>query len=371
MAKSIEVPFVDLHRQHASIIEELNQVFAKIVEKSAFTLGSEVDSFEKEFSEYCGAKHTVGVGSGTDALHFALKACGVGHGDEVITAVNTFAATAEAIWMCAAKPVFVDMDESTFLIDTSAIEAAITEKTKAIIPVHLYGQPVNMAEVEKVAAKHGLKIIVDACQAHGAIDNGQIVGPVGDATCFSFYPGKNLGAMGDGGAVVTNSDEIAQRVKRLRNHGEQSKYNHVEPGYCSRLHSLQAALLRVKLKSLTEWNDQRIAAATTYTQGLAEADVITPAVKPDTKHVFHLYVIRVKNREKLQADLSADGVATGIHYPTPLHLEKAFAYAGYKAGDFPVAERVAKETLSLPIFPFIRQEELEVTVSAIRKHSAK
>lgn len=361
------IPFVDLGRQHEAIAEELNDAIQRVIRNSSFTLGEEVDRFENEFAKYCGAKYSIGVGSGTDALHFALRACGVGSGDEVITAANTFAATAEAVHMCGAKPVFVDIDEATYLIDIDAVENAITEKTKAIIPVHLYGQPVDMDAIQRIARKYDLKVIEDACQAHGASFQGTTVGTQSDASCFSFYPGKNLGAMGDGGAVVTNDEALSDRVKMLRNHGEKSKYNHVESGYCSRLHAMQAAILRVKLKYLDEWNDSRIQTAQAYDLLLADSDYITPFKNIDVKHVYHLYVIRAKERDVVQQMLMECGVGAGIHYPVPLHIEPAFASSGYGAGDLPVAERVAKEILSLPIFPYMKQEEIEVTVNALRE----
>lgn len=364
------IPFVDLSRQHEAIADELNEAIQRVVRKSSFTLGEEVDAFEREFASFCGVEFAVGVGSGTDALHFALRACGVGPGDEVITAVNTFAATAEAIYMCGAKPVFVDIDDATYLIDTSKIERAITEKTRAIIPVHLYGQPVDMREILSIAERHGLKVIEDACQAHGAENGGIIAGASGDAGCFSFYPGKNLGAMGDGGIVVANNPQIAEKVRLLRNHGEASKYNHVEPGFCSRLHGLQAAILRIKLKYLPAWNAQRIKAAKQYTELLQDCPVITPVAQPEALHVYHLYVVRTRERNELISNLAGDGIATGVHYPTPLHLEPAFESVGYKLGDFPIAEAVASEILSLPIYPYLTATEIEVIVNALKKYTA-
>jgi dTDP-4-amino-4,6-dideoxygalactose transaminase len=368
IAKSI--PFVGLQRLHNNIEQDISIAINRVINESGFILGEEVERFENEFAEYCSANFAIGVGSGTDALFFALKACGVGMGDEVITAVNTFSATAEAICMCGAVPVFIDIHETTYLIDEKQIEEKISERTKAIIPVHLYGQPADMNAINDLAKRYGLKVIEDACQAHGASYEGTVVGAIGDAGCFSFYPGKNLGAMGDGGIVVTNNAEIAERIRLLRNHGEKSKYNHVETGYCSRLDGMQAAILRAKLPYLDEWNDWRITVASLYDELLAGSVCVLPVKNANSKHIFHLYVIRVKNRDEMMRALTSNGIASGIHYPVPLHLQTAFDFCGYREGDFRVAESTSKEILSLPIYPYLTQEEVKEIADVVRRYSA-
>lgn len=367
VVESTQIAFVDLDRQHQAVAVELNDAFRRVVDNGSFTLGTEVDAFESEFAAYVGCSHAIGVGSGTDALHFALRACGVGEGGEVITAVNTFAATAEAIVMCGARPVFVDIDESTYLMDLDAVEAAVTDKTRAIIPVHLYGQCVDMGLVIKIARRHGLKVVEDACQAHGASRGGVNAGVAGDAGCFSFYPSKNLGALGDGGMVTTNDAAIDARVRSLRNHGEDSRRLHVEVGYCSRLHGLQAALLRAKLPMLTAWNASRREAAALYRAELADSPVVLPAEAPDAHHVYHLFVVRADERDTLRSRLADRGVQTGIHYAVPLHLEPAFADLGYGHGDFPVAERVVRSIVSLPMFPYLDPDEVRHVARSIRE----
>ncbi len=352
------VPFVDLARQHSAAEPALSAAFERVMDRGSFTLGEEVDAFEQEFAAYVGTRYAVGVGSGTDALHFALRASGVGEGDEVITAVNTFAATAEAIGMCGAEPVFVDIDAETYLMDLQAVEAAITDRTRAIVPVHLYGQCVDMDHVRALARRHDLKVVEDACQAHGARLNGNTAGAAGDAGCFSFYPSKNLGALGDGGMVTTDDESIAMRVRSLRNHGEDDSRLHVESGWCSRLHGLQAAMLRAKLPHLDDWNARRIEAAHLYDGALSDSGVVTPFAARGATHVYHLYVVRAKERDALRAALGARGIQTGIHYAVPLHLEPAFAACGYVPGEFPVAERAAREIVSLPMYPYLTTDEV-------------
>jgi len=359
------IPFVDLHRMHAGISDSLESAFRSVLEESAFTLGKKAQGFEDAFGAYVGTTHAIGVGSGTDALHFALRACGVGSGDEVITAVNTFTATAEAILMAGATPVFVDVDERTLLMDLDAVEAALSPKTRAIIPVHLYGQPVDMTRVMSIARRAGVMVIEDACQAHGAYCGSARAGSLGDAGCFSFYPSKNLGALGDGGMVTTNDPAIAARIRLLRNHGEDASRLHVESGYCSRLHSLQAALLSEKLPHLEEWNAQRVRSADLYDTLLAPIGVTLPGRNQGVSHVFHLYVVRMENRDAARERLAAAGVQTAIHYAVPLHLEPAFAYLGYVRGDFPVAERAAASIVSLPMYPFMRDEEVGRVAAAV------
>jgi dTDP-4-amino-4,6-dideoxygalactose transaminase len=352
------IPFVDLLRAHSHLSDSLESAFHRVVGGSAFTLGGEVERFEASFAKYIGVAHAVGVGSGTDALHFALRACGVGPGDEVITAVNTFAATAEAILMAGARPVFVDVDERTLLMDINAVEAALSARTRAIIPVHLYGQPVEMVRLMALARTSGVKVIEDACQAHGALCAERRAGGFGDAGCFSFYPGKNLGALGDGGIVVTDDKAVAARIRLLRNHGEDASRLHVESGYCSRLHGLQAAFLSEKLPHLDDWNALRMSAAALYDEALASAAAVLPGRAEGVTHVFHLYVVRVRDRDSCREELGRQGIQTGIHYVVPLHLEPAFAFLGYKQSDFPVAERAADSMISLPMFPYIDRDEV-------------
>jgi len=365
------IALVDLNRQHEALGVEIEEAIGRVARRSSFTLGEEVEAFEEEFAAFCGAKHAVGVGTGTDALHFALRACGIGPGDEVITAVNTFAGTAEAILMCGAKPVFIDVDEASYLMDPARIEDAVNDRTRAIVPVHLYGQPAEMPRILAIARRHNLKVIEDACQAHGAKLNGSFAGSMGDAGCFSFYPGKNLGAWGDGGMVVTDNMEIAEIIRLLRNHGEGGDRRHVVMGFCSRLHGVQAAILRAKLKHLSNWNVGRIELAEFYTEALRETPVTTPHRNPEVSHVYHLYVVRAKSRDNLRKNLAAEGVDTGIHYPVPLHLEPAFRFLGHRHGDFPVAEKLAGEILSLPMHPYLRLAEARQVSDVVAKWAAR
>lgn len=353
------IPFVDLWRQHEPIEFELTEAITRVIRSSGFTLGEELEDFEREFAAYCGVAFGVGVSSGTDALRLALAASGVGDGDEVVTVPNTFIATAEAISLCGARPVFADIDEATLTMDPAALEAAITQRTKAVIPVHLYGRPAAMDEIMEIAGRYDLKVVEDACQAHGAMYRGRCTGSLGDAAAFSFYPGKNLGAFGDGGIVVTGDEEIAERIRLLRHHGQAAKNVHVEEGLCARLDALQAAVLAVKLRSLDAWNDARRVAAGLYDESLAGLAVLTPQVDTASRHVYHLYVLRCGARDALRADLTGAGIATGIHYPTPLHLQPAYRRLGYEVGSFPVAERAAAEIVSLPMFPGLRELEIE------------
>lgn len=368
MTKTIErttVPFVDLNRQHQALSGELRSAFDRVIDEGSFTLGTEVEAFEREFAAFLGASHAIGVGSGTDALHFALRAVGVRPGDEVITVANTFFATAEAIIMAGARPVLVDIEPDTFLMDLGAVESAITGKTRAIVPVHLYGQCVDMGRVNEIARRHGLKVIEDACQAHGASLDGVVAGTSGDAGCFSFYPSKNLGAAGDGGMVVTNSGEVADRVRLLRCHGEDSNRVHLESGYCSRLHGLQAAVLRAKLPMLTDWNDMRYRAAINYIEAFNDSAVRAPRVPDGSKHVFHLFVIRARERDAIRTRLAELGVQTAVHYPVPLHLEPALSSLGYRRGEFPQAEEAAEEILSLPMYPYLTSAEVDRVSGAV------
>lgn len=359
------VPFVNLQRIHSAMGDELERAFRRACDTTAFTLGRPVESFENDFATYVGAMHGVGVGSGTDALFLALKAYGVGPGDEVITAANTFAATAEAIVMVGATPVFVDVREDTLLMDLDAVEPAITDATKVIIPVHLYGQPVDMTRLMAIARPRGIRVIEDACQSHGARCGDRRTGSLGDAGCFSFYPSKNLGALGDGGIVTTDDGAIASRIRLLRNHGEDSSRLHVEPGYCTRLHALQAGFLSAKLPYLDRWNESRVRTAEKYSALLKSPDVTVPFHANGVTHVHHLFVVRVPHRDAVRGRLDGLGIQTGIHYAVPLHLEPAFESLGYARGDFPVAEKAAGSILSLPMFPFMEDNEITRVADAV------
>ena len=364
------IPFVDLKAQYRSIKGEVDAAILGVLESCEFTLGSEVVAFEKEFAAYCGAAYGMGVNTGTSALHLALLAAGVGPGDEVITVPFTFIATASAIDYTGATPVFVDIDPRTFTIDVSAIESAITPRTKAILPVHLYGQPADMDPILEIARRHGLAVIEDACQAHGAEYKGRRVGSLGDLGCFSFYPGKNLGACGEGGMVVTDNPAYARTVRMLRDWGAEKKYHHVIKGFNFRLEGLQGAVLRVKLRHLETWTEARRAAAARYDALFAGSAVAAPVASTGNRHVYHLYAIRTGQRQRLQEALLARGVQTGIHYPTPVHLLPAFASLGHHVGDFPHAERAAAEVLSLPMFPELTPAQTAAVANAVIELSA-
>ncbi|NOX97774.1 MAG: DegT/DnrJ/EryC1/StrS family aminotransferase [Nitrospirae bacterium] len=360
------IPLVDLNRQYEEIKDEVKEAMTRIMESSAFILGEEVRQFENEFASFCGSRYAIGVSSGTAALHLALLAAGVEKGDEVITVPYTFTATVEVISYVGAKVVFVDINPEDYNIDVSCIEEKITKKTKAILLVHIYGHPVDLEPILALADKYGLKVIEDAAQAHGAEYRGKKVSVLGTVGCFSFYPGKNLGAYGDGGIVVTNDREIANKVKLLRNHGQREKYEHIVEGFNYRLDALQAAILRVKLTRLSSWNKNRRQHAKLYNELLAGMEVITPVEREYAKHVYHLYVVRTKDRNGLQEWLQSQGIATGTHYSLPLHLQKAYEHLGYKKGDFPVAEKCSQEVISLPMFPELTREEIEEVCGAVK-----
>lgn len=364
------IPFVDLKAQYASIRNEVNAAIQGVLDSCQFTLGAEVAAFEEEFATYCQARHGIGVNSGTSALHLALLAAGVGPGDEVITVPFTFMATVSAIDYTGAKPVFVDIDPRTFTIDVGAIEAAITERTRAIVPVHLYGHPADMDPILDIGRRHGLTIIEDAAQAHGAEYKGRRVGGIGDLGCFSFYPGKNLGACGEGGMVVTNSAELARTLRMLRDWGAEKKYQHLLKGYNYRLEGIQGAVLRVKLRHLEAWTEARRAAAARYDRQLAGIGVPTPIALPDVRHVYHIYAIRTAHRPVWQEALQARGIQTGIHYPTPVHLLQAFADLGYRRGQFPHSEQAANEVLSLPMFAELNAEQCDIVAGTVRSLAA-
>lgn len=357
----MEVPFVDLKAQYESIKGEIDKVISDVITGSAFIGGPFVRGFEQSFAGFCGAKHCIGVGNGTDAIFLALKGMGIGPGDEVITAANTFIATAEAITMSGARVVFVDIDPHTFNIDPGKIEGKISKHTKAIIPVHLYGQPADLDPILTMARKYGLRVIEDAAQAHGAVYRGGKVGAIGDAGCFSFYPGKNLGAYGDAGAVVTNDDELAMRIRKIANHGRIAKYDHEIEGINSRLDGLQAAILGVKLQHLTTWTERRRRNAILYNTYFNGARVLTPLEINDVKAVYHLYVIKIENglRNKLQEYLREKGISTGIHYPVALPNLKAYAYLNFKLNEYPEATKTSKEILSLPMYPELLESQIE------------
>ena len=356
-----DVPFADLTALHRPIRSDLDDAIRKVIDSNAFIRGKFAASFEVSFAEYLGVSHCIGVGNGTDALFTALSALGVGSGDEVITVANSFIATSEAMTRTGAKVVFVDCDPETYNLDVAKVEAALTENTRAIIPVHLYGQPADMDAIVAIARKHELFVIEDAAQAHGARYKGQMVGALGDCACFSFFPGKNLGAFGDAGAVVTDNDELARKTRMFANHGRKDKYDHEFEGVNSRLDGIQGAILEVKLAHLDTWNERRREVAAIYDQAFA-GYCTTPAVSSDGKHVYHLYVVRVPQRDALRKQLAERGVSTGIHYPIPLPLLHAYRYLGHEPKDFPVASTLANEILSLPIHGAMTDAEVHYVV---------
>jgi len=359
------IPFLDLKVQYHSIKEEIDAAVFRVLESSQFVLGDEVAAFEKEFADYSGAKYGVGVNSGTSALHLALLAAGVGPGDEVITVPFTFVATVAAIGYTGAKPVFVDIDPESFTMDPDLIESKITPRTKVIIPVHLYGQSADMDPIMAIAKDHNLKVVEDAAQAHGAKYKGHRVGSIGDLGCFSFYPGKNLGAYGEGGMVTTNSTEYNHVVRMLRDWGAEKKYHHDLKGFNYRLEGMQGAILRVKLKYLEQWTEARRAHARKYYELIT--GVSTPKEMPYSRHVYHVYAIRTTQRELLQKKLQERGISTGIHYPIPVHLQKAWKGLGYRKGDFPHSEKAADEVLSLPMFPEMTDEQIVFICKALKQ----
>jgi dTDP-4-amino-4,6-dideoxygalactose transaminase len=354
------IPLVDLAAQHDQVAEEVAAGWAQVLKATAFIGGPQVAAFEAEFAEFSGVKHCVGVANGTDALELALRALRVGTGDECVLPANTFIATAEAVARTGATPTLVDCDDETALMDVDALSSAITRRTKAIVPVHLYGQTAAVERIVPIAADAGAAILEDAAQAQGARRNGAVAGGLGDIAATSFYPGKNLGAYGDAGAVMTRDEELAHRVRLLSRHGSPSKYVHTELGFNSRLDTLQAVVLSAKLRRLGAWNAARRAAATRYDKLLADLPAVRrPVVLDGNEPVWHLYVVRVADRDRVLKHLHAGGIGAGIHYPTPLHLTGAFASLGYRVGDFPVTERMAGELLSLPLFPEITQAQQE------------
>jgi dTDP-4-amino-4,6-dideoxygalactose transaminase len=362
----MEVPFVDLRAQARELHDEYHAVFESVLARAAYTMGPELAEFEAAFAAFCGVEHCAGVSTGTAAVRLALQAAGVRPGDEVVVPANTFIATAEAVSHCGATPAFVDCLPDTANLDPDRIGAAVTPRTAAVLPVHLYGQPADMEGILRVAGERGLAVVEDACQAHGAAFQGRPCGSMGVTAAFSFYPGKNLGALGDGGAVVTRDAGADRTVRLLRNHGELTKSVHEAVGYCDRLHNLQAGFLLAKLPHLAEWNNARRAAARRYDGLLAQVDGVTPLqARPDVDHVYHLYVVQVDDRDAVRARLGAQGVQTGIHYPVPLHFTPAYAGLGHGPGDFPVAEALAARILSLPMYPQISAEQQSYVVERL------
>ena len=368
VTRATTVPFVDLRVQYDAIRDEIQAAISDVLESSQFVGGQWVEKFEEKFAQFVGAKHAVAVASGTAALELALKVAGIGTGHEVIVPANTFFATAEAVSNVGARPAFADVVPRTFHLDISSAERAITPRTRAIIPVHLYGRAVDMTEIEQLASKYDLLIIEDAAQAHGAVRNGKRVGESGRLTAFSFYPGKNLGAYGDAGAVTTNDRDQATQLQMLRDHGSAQKYRHEMIGTNARMASIQAAILCVKLRYLAGWNDLRRRHALDFAKRLEGIEIQTPEIPPSQEHVFHLFVVRTDKRRALQDFLSKKGIATGIHYPVPLHLTEAYQAIGYPGrGAFPVCEQLADEILSLPMFPELTEDQKSYTIAALQE----
>jgi dTDP-4-amino-4,6-dideoxygalactose transaminase len=364
----IRVPFLDLSAHHAPLREEFERAIGEVIDSGAFAGGPFVEKFESEFAAFCRCPHAIGLGSGTEALWLSLLACGVGAGDEVITVPNTFMATAEAITYCAARPVFVDVDERTYTMDPAGLEKALTPKTKAIIPVHLFGQTADMDPILEFARKHGLFVIEDAAQAHGAEYKGKPAGTMGDAGCFSFYPGKNLGAFGEAGAVITNDAELAEKIRVLRDHGQVRKYRHNMIGWNCRMDGIQAAVLSVKLRRLENVNLLRRAHAQEYNRAFEVLeDVITPVEADYARHVYHVYAVRVQDRDEVMFMLNEKGIQCGVHYPVPVHLQRAYRELGYSNGDLPISEQTAQEFISLPMFPELTKEQIGMVTLALRE----
>src|SRR5258707_6510953 len=364
----MQVPFLDLKSHHAPMLTEINGAIRDVIESNAFAGGPFVERFEEDFAAYCNSSYAIGLGSGTEALWLTLMALGVGPGDDVITVPNTFMATAEAITYCGARPVFVDVDERTYTLDPDSLQQAVTARTKAIIPVHLFGQPADMDSILKFARHRGLFVIEDACQAHGAEYQGRRAGTLGDAGCFSFYPGKNLGAFGEAGAVVTDNAVLQETIRILRDQGQVRKYHHTMIGWNCRMDGIQAAALQVKLRYLEKGNQLRRSHAARYDQALGGMEeIVTPAHAADVRHVYHVYAIRVQERDEIMRLLGEKGIGCGVHYPIPVHLQEAYRSLGYARGDFPIAERCAAEFISLPMFPELTSAQLEVVVQGVKE----
>jgi dTDP-4-amino-4,6-dideoxygalactose transaminase len=360
------IPLVDLRAQHSAMAGELEAALRRVVERGDFVLGEDVAAFEREFASYCQADHAVGLDSGLSALELGLRALGIGPGDEVLTPVNSFIASSSAVSFVGATPVWVEPDPQTCNLDVAAARRAITRRTRAIMAVHLYGRPADMDAIMVLAREHGLRVIEDACQAHGARYRGRRMGGIGDFAAFSFYPAKNLGALGDGGMLTTSDPELADRVRAMRDYGQRRKYEHVAMAWNRRLDTLHAAVLRLKLRRLDDWNAARRRHASRYAQLLEGCGLVLPAAAPEAEHVFHLFVVQAPDRDRLAAALAARGIATGLHYPVPIHLQPAYRERGLGRGCFPVAEQMADRVLSLPMFPELSDAQLERVAEAIR-----
>jgi len=364
----IRVPFLDLNAHHASLRGEFERVIGEVIDSAAFAGGPFVEKFEQEFASFCGCDHAVGVGSGTEALWLSLLACGVGPGDEVITVANTFMATAEAITYCGARPVFVDVNETTYTMDPAGLEDALGPGTKVIIPVHLFGQPADMDPILEFARKHNLFVIEDAAQAHGAKYKGRTAGTIGDAGCFSFYPSKNLGALGEAGAIITNDAELQEKLRILRDHGQVRKYHHEVIGWNCRMDGIQAAVLSVKLPYLESGNSLRRTHALEYNRAFdGMGEVITPFEASYARHVYHVYAIRVEERDEVTRFLNERAIQCAVHYPIPIHLQKAYQDLGYKTGSLPISEKIAREFISLPMFPELTEAQINMVVLATKE----
>jgi dTDP-4-amino-4,6-dideoxygalactose transaminase len=369
-----DIPLVDLRAQYATIRDEVRRAIDDVLDSMQLTIGPNVRAFDKEWAEYCGTAHAIGVGSGTDALQLAIRACGVSSGDEVITVSFTFFATVEAILYANARPILVDVDERSMLMDIASVTSRITPRTKAIIPVHLYGRTVDLKPLRQLAQDRGITIIEDAAQAHGALlDDGKKAGTAGRANCFSFYCSKNLGAYGEAGSITTNDEKLADDLRALREHGQSTRYYHPIVGYNARLDEIQAAILRIKLRRLDEWNARRQAIAARYNQQLAGLDVITPEIPSGGRHVFYCYAIRVPGgrRDALRAYLTERGIGTQIHYPVPIHMQEAAQFLGYRKGDLPVTEKVAGEVLSLPMFAELTDAQIDRVATSVTEFMRK
>ncbi len=359
------IPLVDLRVQHRAIADEVDFALRAVLERADFVLGHDVDAFEAEYAAYCEAAHAVGVDSGLSALELGMRALGIGPGDEVITPANSFIASSSAISFTGATPVWVDVDPMTLNLDPDAVRAAITPRTKAVMVVHLYGQPADVGSIAVIAGEHGLRLVEDACQAHGARFAGRRVGSFGDFAAFSFYPAKNLGAYGDGGILTTQDADLADRVRMMRNYGQRQKYEHVTMAWNRRLDTIQAAVLRVKLRHLDQWNEARRAHAALYTGLLQESGLELPWARPDVEHVYHLYVVQTDRRDQLLAALRAEGIGAALHYPVPIHLQEAYRDRGLGLGAFPVTERAAARLLSVPMYPELTPPQIERVASAL------
>lgn len=368
----MQVPFLNLRAQHDPLRPALLNAFEQVLESSAFAGGKFVEQFEHEFAEFCHVSHAIGVGNGTDALWFALLALGVGPGDEVITTAATFMATAEAITVAGATPVFVDIDEDSYTMDPAQVESAITPRTRAIIPVHLYGRMADVDRIAAIARRHNLAVVEDACQAHGAVDQGRPAGSIGDAAAFSFYPGKNLGALGEAGAVTTRRSDVAARIRQLRDHGQVARYRHASIGWNGRMDGIQAAALRLKLPNLSRWNEARRRHAEAYERLLSDCEhVVTPRAPGQGCSSHHLYVLRLNGRDRVLDAMGRRGVTCGLHYPVPVHLQPAYSQLGYKRGALPVTENLCDTCLSLPLFPELTTEQVEYTATALKASIAE